>query len=274
LIVNHFTNFETGKKFKDVHSSVSEMALFRGSSDTLGYRDGGDLSKIAVLKLGARFGSNNRSYVTNEMDLLNMRFFTENPVVKNPRIDNFYAIRLEDFRGNNTPIIKKGWGIYMKPSVLNNFFGGNVGIGTENVTHKLTIEAEKNPLKIGGLANSDSLANAVLTVNNKGEVTKKDIRSLPASTQTFFVTKVQDSLKLEDKYDIYIHKGVGPIKYVLPDAKTRIGKTWRIVNLGTGTIYLSCLFREGDDKRCTIIPNAGANTYLIFSDGEEYISLE
>ncbi len=268
---NHYANFKQGLVFNDVHTSTAEFNFFRGTRDGAGFKDGGELGKSSVLKLGIRQSYNGRAYRTREMDIINMRLFTSDTL--NPAIiDNFYALRMEDFRGINPQIIKKGWGIYMKPAVLNNFFGGKVGIGTENVTHKLTIEATSKPLKVTGLA-ADSTALDVLTINSSGEVSKKTLRSL-SENQTFFVTNSSTpTVYLSSDYNIYIHKG-GNVNYVLPKPNLRTGKSWRIVNVGSGVITLNCYFLQGNDQRTTIIPNMGAHTYLLFSDGVDYIALD
>lgn len=271
LVVNHFNNYKTGTYFKDVHNSTAEFGFFRGVRDSLGFQDGGRLFKSAVIKAAANFGFNNRNYVTEEMDIINMRLFTSE-IANNPaRIENFYALRMEDFRGINSNMITNGWGVFIKPTVLNNFFGGKVGIGTQNVTHKLTIEATENPLKITGLAD-DAIADKVLTINNQGAVSVKSINKLN-NIQSFFTSRNEDTLYVSEQYQIYIHKG-GNIRYMLPKPSLITGKSWRIVNTGYGTITLNCFFLQGSDTRTTIIPNMGAHSYLLFSDGVDYISLE
>ena len=271
IAANHYANFKQGLIFNDVHTSTAEFNFFRGTRDGAGFKDGGELGKSAVLKLGIRQSYNGRAYRTREMDIINMRLFTSDTL--NPAIiDNFYALRFEDFRGINPQIIKKGWGIYMKPVVLNNFFGGSVGIGTENVTHKLTIEASSKPLKVTGLA-VDTTATSVLTINNAGEVSKLNLKTL-SNNKTFKITTGSGTtINVNADYEIYIHKG-GNVNYVLPAPQTSVGKSWRIVNVGTGVIQLNCHFLQGGDQRTTIIPNLGAHTYLLFSDGTDYIAID
>jgi hypothetical protein len=271
FIASHYANFKSGLQFKDVHNSTSEFNFFRGIRDNAGFKDGGDIYKSSVLKLAVNQGYNGRAYRTREMDVINMRLFTSDTLNNPAIIDNFYAIRMEDFRGKNPSIIVKGWGVYMKPAILKNFFGGNVGIGTENVTHKLTIEATSNPLKVTGLA-VDTQASSFLTINSAGEVSKRSISTLK-SKQTFFVSSGIDTVFVSDNYEVYIHKG-GDVSYVLPNPIGNPGKSMRIVNVGTGIIQLNFFFKQGSDKRCTIIPNLGAHSYTLFSDGTEYISLD
>jgi hypothetical protein len=271
FIANHYANFKSGLQFKDVHNSTSEFNFFRGIRDQAGFKDGGDLYKSSVLKLAVNQAFNGRAYRTREMDVINMRLFTSDTLNNPAIIDNFYAIRMEDFRGKNPSIIVKGWGVYMKPAILKNFFGGNVGIGTENVTHKLTIEATSNPLKVTGLA-VDTTAASFLTINNAGEVSKRSLSTLK-STQTFFISNTSNDVFVNNNFEIYIHKG-GNANYILPNPISNPGQSLRIVNVGSGVIQLNFFFKQGSDKRCTIIPNIGAHSFTLFSDGIEYISLD
>ncbi|MFC3810788.1 hypothetical protein [Lacihabitans lacunae] len=267
LGVNHYANFKEGVYFSDVHTSTSEINFFRGTDTLFGFYDGGHLAKASALKVTGAFAKNGLPYRNTEFDLLNLRFFTGSAPGNTAQIDNFYGIRLEDLRGDNFQIIKNGWGVYIKPTMLKNYFGGSVGVGTTNVTHKLTINAESNPLKIGGLANQSS-PNKVLTVNADGEVFKS---SLSDRQHTFIVTTASHTL--QDDVEIYIHKG-GDVLYTLPLPNLRTGKIWRISNVGTGSIVLNLPFYEGDALRNTIPNKAGANSFQIFSDGENYIAIK
>lgn len=267
FVANNYANFKTGTYFSDVHNSTAELNFVRGSKDILGFRDGGHLVKSSVLKVSGTFSNNQRAYKNTDFDLINLRFFTD-PLSNNLAIiDNFYGLRLEDFRGVNASIIQKGWGVFIKPSILNNFFAGKVGIGTQDVTHKLTIEAVSDPLKITGLA-SQVAPDKVLTVNSAGEVYKSNL----ADQVHPFVISTSD-LSLLDEVEIYIHKGPDAV-YTLPAASTRTGKVWKISNVGTGTITLNIGFYDGDELRTTILNKAGANNFNIFSDGTDYISIK
>jgi hypothetical protein len=267
LVANNFANFKQGLNFLDVHNSTAEFNFFRGSSNDAGFRDGGNLIKASVLKLAGNFNNNSKPYRNTEFDLLNLRFFTGNEALNPARINNFYAIRLEDFRGINPQIIENGWGLYIKPAILNNYFGGKLGIGTTNITHQLTIDAVSNPLKIGGLADGIS-SDKVLAVNAIGEVSKSNLADF---SHSFISSSV--GLILVDNVEIYIHKG-GNVNYTLPSANTRTGKTWKITNIGSGTITTNIGFYEGDILRNTIINKSGANSFSIFSDGIDYIAIK
>ena len=264
---NHFANFKTGTYFSDVHNSTAELNFVRGSKDIVGFRDGGHLAKSSVLKVSGTFSNNQRTYRNTEFDLINLRFFTDAQASNLSIIDNFYALRMEDFRGINTNIIQNGWGIFIKPTILKNFFGGNVGIGTQNVTHKLTVEAASNPLKITGFSNAIS-PNTFLAINASGEVSKSNLSD---QVHSFLSTNSDETLS--DLVEIYIHKG-GDAVFTLPAAATRIGKIWKISNIGTGTLTLSVGFYEGNELRTTILNKAGANSFSIFSDGTDYISIK
>jgi hypothetical protein len=266
LVANHYANFKAGMNFSDVHTSTTEFGFFRGMSETLGYRDGGHLAKAAVVKIAANFGNNNRAYTTNDFDLINLRFFTGDVSNPLPVISNFYALRMEDFRGINASMIQNAWGVYMKPSFLKNYFGGNVGIGTSSVSHPLTVSATSDPIKISGIQTlkSDS---ELLSIDASGIVHKQPISSL---NNRFKISLSNENL--DDNFDIYIHKG-GAAIFNVPPPSMRTGKAWRIVNIGTGEITLSDFFYEGNAQRKSILSVPGANSYLIFSDGTSYISL-
>jgi hypothetical protein len=267
FVASHHLNFKTGMYFPDVHTSTAEINLIRGAKDGNGFRDGGHLGKSSTLKVSGTFSKNNRNYRNTEFDLINLRFFTD-PEAGNPaQIDNFYALRLEDFRGVNPGIIQNGWGIFIKPSILNNYFAGKLGIGTTNVTHKLTIDAVSNPLKIGGLE-TQTEPEEVLTVNVTGEVKKTKLADF---RHTFLVTN--NSTILSDLYEVYIHKG-GDVTYTLPLASTRTGKVWKISNIGTGSITISPGFYDGNELRTTIVNKSGASSFQIISDGTDYISIK
>jgi hypothetical protein len=64
------------------------------------------------------------------------------------------------------------------------------------------------------------------------------------------------------------------VLYTLPVPNLRTGKIWRISNVGTGSIVLNLPFYEGDALRNTIPNKAGANSFQIFSDGENYIAIK
>lgn len=267
FVANHYANFKPNTNFTDVHTSTAEFNFFRGISDSVGFRDGGTLAKTAVVKLSGTFGNSGRTYRNTEFDMLNLRFFTDQSAGNPAIIDNFYGIRFEDFRGVNTSMITKGWGIFIKPTILNNFFGGKVGIGTQDVTHALTIDAVSNPLKVKGLATSSS-PSSIMVVNAAGEVSKSNLAD---QVRSFQVT-VADAT-LIDTIEIYIHKG-GNANYTLPAPGTRTGKTWSISNVGSGSITLNVPFFDGNETRNTIINKAGANKFVLFSDGTDYISIK
>lgn len=73
-------------------------------------------------------------------------------------------------------------------------------------------------------------------------------------------------------YAIYIHEG-NNVTYTLPTPSTRIGKSWKIINIRTGVIITSLPFHEGDTTRSTIINKSGPYSYTLFSDGTKYIAL-
>ncbi len=267
LVANNYANFKTDIYFDDVHNSTAEINYFRGTSDALGFRDGAHILKSASLKIAGNFGNNGRSYRNTEFDLLNLRFFTGNDAGNTATIDNFYGIRLEDFRGLNPSIIKNGWGVYIKPVVLKNYFAGKTGIGTTNITHQLTIEADTKPLKITGFEESIS-PNKVLTIKPDGEVSKS---SMSDFEHTFKITLGNEILT--NDIEIYIHKGP-EVSYTLPSPNTRTGKVWRITNVGTGSINTSEPFMEGENARNTILNKAGGNSFILFSDGTQYIAIK
>jgi hypothetical protein len=198
VVINQYANYKEGKRFRDVHNSALEVNMFRGIRDSLGFQDGGNLDKNATVKLSATFNNNGRAYQNTEFDIINLRLFTGSTANNTAIINNFYALRLEDFRGLNPQIIQNGWGIYMKPALLKNYFGGAVGIGTDNISHKLTIEATSNPLKITGLAQVDTVqAKSVLAVDASGSVNKIGIRDL----MPIFPSTV-DSLKVRQRIGV------------------------------------------------------------------------
>lgn len=266
LVANNYANFKDGMTFTDVHNSTVEFNYFRGTNDGLGFRDGGDIAKAAVMKIAGNFGNNGRDYKTNDFDLLNMRFFTSGVPSNSATIDNFYALRFEDFRGVNTAMIANGWGVYIKPALLKNFFGGMVGVGTSDVTHQLTVSAESDPVKLVGLVNASD--NNLVTIGPDGILHKKTSQSLNSN----FVNTTSNTTLTSDYY-LYIHEGPN-VTYTLPLASSRAGMTWRIVNIGSGSIVLSEPFYEGDQLRETIPNKSGAYSVELFSDGTKYIAIK
>ncbi|WP_304232155.1 hypothetical protein [Jiulongibacter sediminis] len=266
ILANNYANFQTDTVFTDVHNSTAEFNYLRGMPDHYGFRDGGELGRAATLRLSGSFGNNGRPYHNDNFDLLNLRFFTSQTEDNQASIDNFYAVRMEDFRGVNLNMIEKGWGIYMKPVILNNFFGGKVGIGTETVSHPLTIEAVANPLKITGIQPAND--KEILTTNDDGEIHKI---SLQAMNQNFVI--VNDNTTLSDEYYVYIHNG-GDAIYTLPDPAIRTGMTWKIVNTGSGIITFSQPYYEGSEVRNQLLNKAGHYSIELFSDGSRYIAIK
>lgn len=266
LVANNYANFKDGMTFTDVHNSTVEFNYFRGISDAVGFRDGGDLAKAAVAKLAGNFNNNGRDYKTTDFDILNMRFFTGTDPNNTAEITNFYALRFEDFRGVNTDMITNAWGVFIKPTILNNYFGGKVGIGSTDVSHPLTVNASTDPVKIVGLQ-SDA-QHSLVSINADGVLKKQTMQDAHSS---FLKTSL--STTLSDDYYLYIHEG-GDVTYTLPLAGSRTGKTWKIVNIGTGSITLTQPFMEGDQARNTISNKAGAYSYELFSDGTQYIAIK
>ncbi|WP_428665503.1 hypothetical protein [Runella sp.] len=264
LVVNHFTNFKQGVYFKDVHNSSLESNFIRGTTDTLGFQDGGRLRNGYTARLSATFNNNGRPHVTDEFDLLNLRLFTGNTAGNIAEVTNFYGIRLDFIRGVNPAIIKTGWGVYIVPSILKNYFGGNVGIGTTNVTHALTVQAVSDPIKAVGLQEGND--KQLVTVDVNGVLHKKSV-----AVTEFQVT--YNNTTLSDDVQLYIHKG-GTVTYTLPIPSLRAGKSWKIVNIGTGTITLSQSYYEGNALRTDILNVAGGYTREIFSDGTSYIAIK
>ncbi|GHB78167.1 hypothetical protein GCM10007390_35500 [Persicitalea jodogahamensis] len=266
LVVNNYANFKSGVDFTDVHTSAGEFNLFRGLPDTLGYRDGGNVAKLAAVKVSGTFGNNDRPYRTDDFDFINLRLFTSNDAGNAAHIENFYGLRLEGFRGVNSGIIKNGWGIYIAPSQLKNYFSGQVGIGTTVIAHALTVSSPADPIQVSGLqySNEDS---DVLTVDQQGVVHKK---SLPSIRQNFVTTLTDTNLSAETS--MYIHKG-GDAFFTLPPASERKGQSWQIVNMGSGIITLSEPFCVGNESRLYILNTPGQYSYELFSDGEMYISI-
>ena len=266
LIVNNYANFKTGVTFPDVHTSVGEFNMFRGFPDTLGYRDGGHVAKLAALKVSGTFGHNARPYQTDDFDLINLRLFTSNDAGNPAKIENFYGLRLEGFRGVNPGIIQNGWGIYIAPAQLKNYFSGSVGIGTTVIAHALTVSSPTDPIQVTGLQYGADDAD-VLTVDAQGVLHKK---SQPAA-QREFVTTTGDTV-LSSEVGLYIHKG-GDACFTLPPPYQCRGKGWRIINLGSGTITLSEPFCVGSETRQQILNTQDQYSYELFSDGETYLSI-
>lgn len=266
LILNNYANFQSNKVFTDVHNTTFEANYKRGNSEELGFRDGGTLNKAATSRFSASFGNNARAYKTGDFDLINLRLFTATTPENQAQIENFYALRMEPIRGVNTRIIKNGWGIYIQPSILNNYFAGKVGIGTNTVSHALTVNSMADPMKLQGLRNGESNTE-VLTIDSDGVVKKNGLGNVYNS----FLNTIANTT-LTDDYAIYVHSG-GDAIYTLPPASSRTGKIWQIVNVGSGTITTSLGFYEGDTIRNTILNKSGAYSYRLFSDGNVYISL-
>ncbi|UBM60398.1 hypothetical protein LAG90_07040 [Marinilongibacter aquaticus] len=266
LVATHFANFYDSVNGTDVHNSTSEFGFVRGMSDLLGFRDGGRIKKAAVLKLTGTFAHNERAYSNEEFDLLNLRFFTDSDEGNPAEIDRFYGIRLEEFRGVNADIIQEGWGLYIKPASLKNYFAGNLGVGVENPSHKLTVSAVSDPVLLEGLVNESD--NQFLTVDETGEVHRKSEQSMNENFEIVYADAAPDDSKF-----LYIHKG-GDATYTLPPAASRAGKTWRFVNVGTGTITFSEAYLEGDETRSQLLNKSGHYSLELFSDGSSYIALK
>lgn len=266
LIVNTYANFKTGMTFPDVHTSAGEFNLFRGFPDSLGYRDGGQVAKLATVKVSGTLGNNARPYQTTDFDLINLRLFTSNQPGNTAKIANFYGLRLEGFRGVNPGIIQNGWGIYIAPAQLKNYFSGSVGIGTTVIAHALTVASPADPIQVTGLQYGTDDAD-VLTVDAEGVIHKK---SLPTARRDF-VTTTGDTV-LSPDIAMYLHRG-GDAYFTLPPAAHRKGQSWRIVNVGSGTITLSEPFCVGNESRYLIGNTPGQYAYELFSDGEMYVCL-
>lgn len=264
LVANHFANFKQGVFFKDVHHSAFETNFFRGIADTLGFRDGGRLRNAYTARLGATFANNGRPHKTDEFDILNLRLFTGNSAGNLAEITHFYGIRLDYIRGVNLDIIKNGWGVYIVPTTLKNYFAGHVGIGTNTVTNALTVQATADPVKLMGI--QEATDHQLLTIDASGVLHKRT-----ADSQTFLVT--HGSVSLSDEYQLYIHKG-GNATYTLPAAAARAGRSWKIVNIGTGMLTLSQPYYEGNALRTDILNVAGGYTREIFSDGAVYVAIK
>ena len=270
LVANNYANFHGSVVNTDVHNSTAEFNYFRGFPEALGYRDGGSMTRAATLRLSASFKNNGRMYSNNQFDLLNLRFFTGNSAGNLAKIENFYGVRLEDFRGLNLGLIENGWGIYMQPNILSNYFGGKVGIGVEKPTAALEIASDSlNPLSLSGLrVDMPGTDLNMLSIDAAGVVHSKSLQSL---NENFM--NVTADITLDDATYLYIHKG-SAANYTLPPANTRLGKTWKIVNIGTGIITFSEAFSEGDSLRNTLLNKAGAYSLELFSDGTKYIAIK
>ncbi len=266
LVVNNYANFKTGVDFPDVHTSVGEFNMFRGLPDTLGYRDGGNVAKLAAVKVSSTFGNNARPYRTEDFDFINLRLFTSNEAGNAAQIENFFGLRLEGFRGVNPNIIKNGWGIYIAPSQLKNYFSGQVGIGTTVIAHALTVSSPTDPIQVSGLQYSSDDSD-VLTVDRQGVVHKKTL----SSTRPIFITTLSDTT-LSEEVSLYIHKG-GDAFFTLPPASRRKGQSWHIVNLGSGVITLSEPYCVGNESRRHILNTPESYSCELFSDGEVYFSI-
>lgn len=266
LTINNYANFQSGVTFTDVHNSSLEVNYQRGFADSLGFRDGGHLQRAATARFSGSFSNNDRAYQTDNFDLVNLRLFTDNDAGNTATIENFYALRMENIRGVNTDIITNGWGVFMQPTILKNHFGGFVGIGTTDVTNALTVSAIENPVKLTGLQTGNS-ENKILTIDNEGIVNKNSLHEI----KSVFLNTGSNTM-LSDNYEIYIHEG-GDVTFTLPAANTRTGKSWKIVNIGTGIITTSLPFYEGNETRNTIINKSGAYSVTLFSDGTKYIAL-
>jgi hypothetical protein len=134
-----------------------------------------------LLRLVGVFGNNERAYSNNQFDLLNLRFFTSQSDTNYSKIDNFYAVIMEELWGINYQIIDKGWRIYIKPTILNNYFGGKVGIGVELPTAALSIASDAyiKPIKFRWLKNDEVGSDLrLLSINNEGIVHAKSLQSL------------------------------------------------------------------------------------------------
>jgi hypothetical protein len=58
----------------------------------------------------------------------------------------------------------------------------------------------------------------------------------------FFFNSISNT-PLSDTYAIYIHEG-GDATYTLPDSITRSGKSWKIINIGRGSITTDLPFTK------------------------------
>ncbi|TDB67885.1 hypothetical protein [Arundinibacter roseus] len=264
LIVNNYANYKSGMTFPDVHTTTSEFNFLRGFPDSLGFRDGGHISKVAAIRATGTFANNGRNYKTDAFDLINLRFFNSSTAGNMAEIENFYGLRLEDFRGVNPAIIKNGWGVYIAPNQLKNYFSGQVGIGTTVIAHALTVAAPADPVQLTGLTYGAEQED-VLTIDDKGVVHRRN------SGQRSFLTTT-DNTTLSPEIELYIHKG-GDAVFEVPPAPTRAGQTWKIVNIGTGTITLSRGFFVGNSVRYTIPNDEKQYIHEIFSDGETYVAI-
>lgn len=263
VVINHNANFKSGVTFSDVHTSALECNFNRGTTEVLGFRDGGTLQNAYTARFSGGFSNNRRAYKTENFDILNLRLFTGADSNNLSEITNFYGIRFDYLRGINPAIIKNGWGIYISPNILKNYFAGNVGIGTTSVTNALTVQAPTNPVKINGLQNAVDAT--VLTIDNSGVV-----HTSPAGNKIFEVT--YGNTTVSQAVQVYIHKG-GNATFTMPLPSTCAGHVWTIVNTGTGTITLTQAYYEANSLRSDVMNVAGAYSREIMSDGTSFIAL-
>ena len=62
--------------------------------------------------------------------------------------------------------ITRGWGVYQEGSQDNNYFGGDIGIGTTAITNSLHVSASTDPVRIVGL--SASTDTSLVTIDGNG----------------------------------------------------------------------------------------------------------
>ena len=264
VIMNHYANFTSGVTFTDPHISTLECNFNRGTADSLGFKDGGQLTNAYTARFSGGFSNNNRAYKTENFDILNLRLFTGSDINSLAEITNFYGIRLDYLRGVNPQIIKNGWGIYISPNILKNYFAGYVGIGTTSVTNALTVSATSNPLKINGLQNASD--NKTLTIDDTGVVHTQSV-----GTKSFEIT--YSNTTVSQAVQVYVHKG-GNAAFTLPSPSSCAGQVWTIINVGTGKITLSQPYYEATSLRNDIMNVAGAYSREIMSDGTAFIALK
>lgn len=97
------------------------------------------------------------------INLLDYRFIDINRLsndgISGHVIDNIYGLRIRGLKGTSGFTITNGWGVYQEGSADNNYFNGNIGVGTLTPSFKLDVSGDgrfSSNLRVGSTTSNTS----------------------------------------------------------------------------------------------------------------------
>jgi hypothetical protein len=185
------------------------------------------------------------------------------PAFNGGHITNVYGIYLGSYAAHDS--VTNGWGIYQTGSDDNNYFAGNIGIGSNQANRTLTIYKSSADFVI---SNTDFNKN--VTTANQGSDTSAFSIMTPAGKIGLVARDEAGNVMLELQSDMDFGLGTTPsADFVL--ARTR--PDFVITNTAINTNVTPTADTAEDSASFYITyPNGNPNMYLIDSTGSEILS--